>query len=235
MPPFGWTSFTKTWHDKPYQFISPSRPELSVSGKNVVVTGGGTGIGKATAIAFAKAGAASVTILGRRLDRLQTSSAEIAAAAPTTRVLFETADTTKRTSISSALKTIVGQVGKIDIFISNAGMQPVFGQVASYDESELRRALEVNLVGSFNAVQSFIPLAAPGAMLFNISSCLAHLETVAPTEQVFAYSISKLASNRMFDFVAAENPGLHVVNVHPGITDTEINADIDVKGLDEGM
>ena len=39
------TSFTKTWHNKPYASISPSRPELSAKGKNVVVTGGGTGIG----------------------------------------------------------------------------------------------------------------------------------------------------------------------------------------------
>jgi NAD(P)-dependent dehydrogenase (short-subunit alcohol dehydrogenase family) len=234
MPPFGWTSFTATWHDKPYPFISPSRSELSAAGKNVVITGGGTGIGKATAIAFAKAGAASVAILGRRLDRLHTSASEITAAGPATRVLFETADITKRTSIDGALKTIVGQVGKIDIFVSNAGVLPSSGGVASYDESELRRGFEVNVIGSLNAVQAFIPLAAPGAKLFNISSCLAHLAPVAPVEDVFAYAVTKLASTRMFDFVAAENPELHVVNVHPGVTDTEINANTDVKGVDEG-
>lgn len=234
MPPFGWTSFTKTWHDKPYPFISTLRPELSQAGKNVVVTGGGTGIGKATAIAFAQAGAASVSILGRRLDRLQTSAAEITAAGPATRVLFETADTTKRTSLDDALKSIVDQVGKIDVFVSNAGILPSLGRVAGYNESELRRAFEVNVIGSFNAVQAFVPLAAPGAKLFNISTCLAHLAPVAPVEDVFAYSVTKLASTRMFDFVAAENPGLHVVNVHPGITDTEINADNDMEGEDEG-
>lgn len=234
MPPFGWTSFTKTWHDKPYPFISPSRPELSAAGKNVVVTGGGTGIGKATAIAFAQAGAASVAIIGRRLDRLQTSAAAITAAGPETRVLFETADITKRASIDGALKTIVGQVGKIDVFVSNAGILPSYGGAASYDENELRRAFEFNVIGSLNAVQAFIPMAAPGAKLFNLSSCLAHLAPVAPVEDVFAYSITKLASTRMFDFVAAENPELHVVNVHPGIADTEINANTDVKGLDEG-
>ncbi len=57
---------------------------------------------------------------------------------------------------------------------------------------------------------------------------------MAPTEHVFAYAVTKLASTRMFEFVTAENPDLHVVHVHPGISDTEINADIDVKGLDEG-
>jgi NAD(P)-dependent dehydrogenase (short-subunit alcohol dehydrogenase family) len=232
--PFGWTSFTNTWHNKPYPFISSSRPELSAAGKNVVITGGGTGIGKSTAIAFAKAGAASVAILGRRLDRLQTSASEISAAGPKTRVLFETADTTKRPSIDASLKKIVDQVGTIDVFVSNAGILPNPGAVATYDESELRRGFEVNVIGSFNAVQAFIPLAAPGAKLFNISTSMAHLSPVPPVADCFAYSISKAASTRMFDFVAAENPKLHVVNVHPGVTDTEINADTDVRGIDEG-
>lgn len=63
-------SFTQTWHNKPYDYISPDRQELSMAGQNVVVVGGGTGIGKATAIAFAQAGAASVSILGRHVDRV---------------------------------------------------------------------------------------------------------------------------------------------------------------------
>lgn len=45
-------SFTKTWHNKPYPRIAPSRPELKAAGKVVFITGGGSGIGKATAIAF---------------------------------------------------------------------------------------------------------------------------------------------------------------------------------------
>ena len=69
VPPF--VSFTKTYHNKPYDDISPTRPELSAAGKNVVVTGGGTGIGKAIATAFTQAGAKSVAILGRRLDKLE--------------------------------------------------------------------------------------------------------------------------------------------------------------------
>jgi hypothetical protein len=65
--------FTKTWHSKPYPAISPTRPELSVAGKNIVVTGCGAGIGKAIAMSFAQAGASSITIHGRREGRLKTS------------------------------------------------------------------------------------------------------------------------------------------------------------------
>ncbi|KAE9582536.1 hypothetical protein CGMCC3_g1463 [Colletotrichum fructicola] len=72
---------TKTYHYKANDLISPSRLELSAAGKNVVITGGGTGIGKSIALCFAKAGASSVCIIGRRLDRFEIAVAEIRGAA----------------------------------------------------------------------------------------------------------------------------------------------------------
>lgn len=72
----GFVSFTKTWHKKPYVAIDPIRPELKASGKFVVVAGGGTGIGKAIAISFAQAGAKTIAILGRRLDKLEAAAAD---------------------------------------------------------------------------------------------------------------------------------------------------------------
>ncbi|KPM35466.1 hypothetical protein AK830_g11094 [Neonectria ditissima] len=225
-----WVYFTKLNHHKPYPFISPTRPELSAAGKNVVVTGGGTGIGRAVAVTFGQAGAKSVSIIGRRIDRLKAASAEIAATGPSTRVLCETADLTKRATIDSALKRITDQVGKIDIFVSNAGILPEPGYVVGYDLSEFTRGLEANVVGAFNAVQAFVPLAAAGAKVFNISSGIGH---IAPMPGMFAYAANKAAIAKMFDYLAAENPDLHVVNIQPGVVDTEINVDSSVKGEDE--
>lgn len=62
---------TKTDHRKPYPAIDPSKPSLSAAGKNVLVTGGATGIGFAIAREFAIAGAASIVIVGRRADVLE--------------------------------------------------------------------------------------------------------------------------------------------------------------------
>jgi hypothetical protein len=70
-------SLTTTWHYRPYQAISPTRPEVSAAERHRVIAGGGTSIGKAAAIAFAQAGAKSVSIIRRRIDRLETAGAAI--------------------------------------------------------------------------------------------------------------------------------------------------------------
>lgn len=223
-------SFTKAYHHKPYPFISPTRPELTAAGKNVIVTGGSTGIGKAIAIAFSQAGANSVAIISRRVNLLEAAVADIIAAGPATRVLYESADLTDRAAVDAAMKSITDQVGKIDIFISNAGILTDPGLVVGYDVRELTRGFKLNVIGAFNAVQAFIPHAAPGSMLFNISTGIAHF---TPMPGMFAYSAMKAAIIKMFDYVAVENPGLHVVHVQPGVIDTEGNADSSVNGQDE--
>ncbi|KAJ0413987.1 hypothetical protein BJY00DRAFT_305936 [Aspergillus carlsbadensis] len=228
-PSLNLVSFTKTWHSEPYPFISPTRPELSAAGQNVVITGGGSGIGKAIAIAFAQAGAKSVAIIGRRLDRLEATVEAIKAAddySPTTKVLFETGDITNLTSISSALAKIAEQVGQIDIFASNAGILRTQAPVIDYDASELREIFETNVLGAFNSLQAFLPLAAPGAIVFNTSSGIAHFAPQANLPGVFSYAATKAAALKMFDYFAAENPGVHVVSVQPGIIATEVNPNI---------
>ncbi|KAL5337700.1 hypothetical protein BJX70DRAFT_409034 [Aspergillus crustosus] len=226
----GLVSFTKSWHSEPYPFISPTRPELSAAGKNVVITGGGTGIGKAIAIAFTQAGAKSVAIIGRRIERLEaTANAirdEAASASPATQVLLEAGDITKPESIKTALENIVAKVGPIDIFASNAGMLPTPAPVVGYSEENLREAFEINFLGAFNSLQAFLPLAAPDAKVFNTSSGIAHWAPQKELPGVFCYAATKLSTIRMFDYFAAENPGIHVVNIQPGIIATEVNPDI---------
>lgn len=225
-------SFTKIWHNKSYDRISPLRPELSARGKNVVVTGGGTGIGKAVAIAFAQAGADSVFILGRRIDRLKTAAKEIMAAARTgnTRVLFETADLTKREDVDRALKSFVGKVGKISILVANAGALPEPGPLATMDAALFMKGFEVNVLTCLNAIQAFIPLAASNAVVFSISSGIGH---IAPMPGMSSYAASKSAGTKMVDHFAAENPDLHFVNIQPGVVSTEINEGTSMLGQDE--
>jgi NAD(P)-dependent dehydrogenase (short-subunit alcohol dehydrogenase family) len=67
----------KQYHRKPYEAISPSRPELNQAGKTVVVTGGNSGIGYAIASSFIQASAKRVIILGRRPDVVKSAAEKL--------------------------------------------------------------------------------------------------------------------------------------------------------------
>jgi NAD(P)-dependent dehydrogenase (short-subunit alcohol dehydrogenase family) len=228
-----WVSFTKEWHTKPYPEISPSRSDLSAIGKNVVITGGGTGIGRAIGIAFAQAQAKSVSILGRRLDRLESSVIAISAAAQSnTQVLFRRADLADRAQVEDALASIASAVGKVDIFVNNAGSLPPLRPVAKYDAATFMRAFEMNTLTSLNAIQAFIPFAGTDPILLNISTNLCH---ISPMSGMAAYAASKTAQLKMVEHFATENQNLHVVSIQPGVIATEIaGPDSNVQGQDEG-
>ena len=226
-------SFTKVYHSKPYAQISPQRPELSAVGKVVFITGAGTGIGKATAIAFAQAGAKAVAIFGRRIEKLKSAAEEIRNASDgKTLVVYESVDLTQRSAANAAFTSAVKQVGgsKIDIFINNAGTLTAQGTVAGYDEEEFTKAIQMNMSTAFNSIQAALPLLSSNAAVFNISSAIAHILTIP---DVWPYAATKAATTKMFDFLQEENPALRVVNIQPGVVDTEINADTDFKGQDE--
>jgi NAD(P)-dependent dehydrogenase (short-subunit alcohol dehydrogenase family) len=228
-------SFTRTWHSHSYPAILPSRPELSAAGKVVFITGGGSGIGKATAIAFAQAGAKVVAIFGRRIENLRLAAEEVSKAnlAGTTTVVIENVDISQRLALETAFANASNKAGgaKVDIFVNNAGSLKPLSPLATYDEKELRESIEGNLMGSFNAVQTVVPLLAPKAKILNISSGIAHIN---PIPGFWAYASLKLAIVKMFDFLQAEHPDLSVFNIQPGVVATELNQVSMFPGQDDG-
>ncbi|CAH0053260.1 unnamed protein product [Clonostachys solani] len=229
-----WVSFTEKWHNKPYEAISPKRPELSAAGKNVVVTGGGTGIGKAAAIAFAQAGAKSVSILGRRLDRLEASKEAILAQAAhpsVIQVLYEVADLKKREEVEAAFSSIVAKVGKLDILVNNAGAMAPPTPAIKYTAESFSSMFETNVTTTLHATQAFVSSAGSAPILINISASLAHIQ---PMSGMAAYTASKAAQLKLIEYLGAENPQLHTVNLHPGVVATEIGGPgSDLIGQDE--
>lgn len=217
MAPF--PSPTSTWHNKTYDAISPTRPELSAKGKTVVITGGGTGIGRETAHYFAQAGAARIAILGRREQPLLDTKASIEDKFAHTEVFVKPTDVTKRTDMEAAFSKFVGD-GKIDVLVSNAAMIGPQDPVGEVDGEKFLDAIQQNLRGSLNVAQVFLRYAATDAVVIDVNSSAAHIN-FAPG--FTAYSVAKLAVFRLWDSLAFGNPELNVFHIQPGVVDTDMN------------
>lgn len=228
-------SFTKTWHSKPYPSISPSHPALSATDKVVFITGGGSGIGKATAIAFAQADAKAIAIFGRRVDRLKSAAEEIrkANAKGSTNVVYEAVDLSQRAAVERAFASAIDKIGggKVDVFISNAGVATTYGTISGYDEKDFYKGFELNVGSAFNAISAILPSLTPGAKVLNITSGIAHIDAVP---NLWVYAMTKAATTKMFDYLQAEHLELDVFNVQPGVVSTELNAGGAFDGQDDG-
>jgi NADP-dependent 3-hydroxy acid dehydrogenase YdfG len=222
-------SFTKTWHTAPSPSIHPSNPSLSTAGKVVAITGGGSGIGASTARAFAIAGA-SVAIIGRTESTLLSTKRSIESAVPNTKILTVVGDVVNQESIDTAFQTINSQLGPVDIFMSNAGYLAEPSPAATTSIADWWRGFETNTKGALNATQAFLKVAAKDATLIDVSSAIAHIN---PIPGLSSYSASKISTVKFFDYVAAENPDLHVVHIQPGIVETSLNRKSKIAALDD--
>ncbi|KAH8899810.1 NAD(P)-binding protein [Thozetella sp. PMI_491] len=217
-------AFTEKYHHDPYDFISPRRSELSVTGKNVVVTGGGTGIGKSIAVAFAQAGAKSVAILGRRSGVLESAVKEIekAATGSGAQIFFEVVDLCSKEQTVGALASVKSKVGLVDIFVSNAATDPGRKPVEEQTAEDLIRTFELNCVTGLHALQALIGVASKEPVVLNVSSVAAHASGPSGGLKMSTYAITKAASLKLFISFAMERPDIHVVHLHPGFVWSEM-------------
>jgi NAD(P)-dependent dehydrogenase (short-subunit alcohol dehydrogenase family) len=228
-PPF--PSLTKTWHTTPYAAIDPLSPYLSAAGKTVLVTGGGSGIGAATVLAFAQAGAPRIAIIGRTLSSLERTKANINKSNPETKVLTVTGDISSKKSIDHAFTTVFDAFGKIDIFVASSGYLSSPAPVAELDTTDWFKAFEINALGMLYCLQAFKKIANNNAYLVNISTAIAHFPGIPGFS---GYATSKLAGTKLVDYFAKENPEIHVVHLQPGVITTDVNIKSGMPGLDAG-
>lgn len=134
---------TKTWHSKSYDKIDPKRPELSAKGKNVLVTGGGIGIGAAVVRSFAEAGASTIGILGRTESALMETKESVESDFKSTKVIVLVADLTDEASVTKALKSFNDSVGLIDVLVHNAAYMSDLVPIANAEVGEWFKSFEV--------------------------------------------------------------------------------------------
>ncbi|KAI1074438.1 hypothetical protein F5B20DRAFT_440010 [Whalleya microplaca] len=207
---------TATWHNDTYESISPSRPELSVAGKTVIIAGAGSGIGRATALAFATAGAAHVALLGRTEATLKETAALIPSAG-TASSSVHVADVTKAKTLQSA----AAAVGKWQVLVLCSGYTSAPKPMASADADDWWQSFEINVQGTLLAVQAFLPTAdRPQATILGLTSDTSILPA-AQLQGLSSYVSAKIAQAKVYEFVAAENPDIFVATVNPGMVETK--------------
>jgi len=140
----------------------------SLEGRKAIVTGASSGIGEATAVAFARAGA-EVSVGARRKDRLDGLVERISGAGGTAHA-FEV-DLAAEDAARPFVEEAAEAMGGLDILVNNAGVM-LLGPVFGADTGEWRRMIEVNLLGLLYCTHAALPLMAEGGRghIVNLSS-----------------------------------------------------------------
>ena len=183
----------------------------------VLITGALTGIGRATAVAFAKKGA-KVVVSGRNDDKGQALVSELRAL--NTNAEFVHADVRKEEDISALVDKTIARFGRLDVAVNNAGFEGELGLIQDATIENFKAVHDTNVLGVFLSMKHELRGMAGqnSGSIVNITSTYGHKAAAGAT----AYVSSKYAVEGMTKSVALEqgNSGIRVNAVAPGPTDT---------------
>ena len=191
---------------------------MRLAGKQALITGGGTGIGKGIALAFAAEGC-RVAIAGRRADKLQAVAAE-SRGKP---LLTHVADVGERQSVTQLFQWVRAEFGQVDILVNSAGINVIRRSMAELSPEDWDAMLRVNVTGAFDCIREVLPeMRTRGdGLIINISSIAGKRAALLGG---VGYNASKFAMTALGTTVSLEEGkhGIRVTNIYPGEVDTPI-------------
>ncbi|KAF3040178.1 hypothetical protein E8E11_005221 [Didymella keratinophila] len=203
-------------HNDIYPAIDVTKTsDLQQSGKVVLITGAGRGIGRSMAIQYAHAKVSTIIICARTGSELDEVAARISEANSSVAVVKETLNVTDGAAVKKLAQRITDDFGRLDILINNAGLSRPWEPVGETDPEDYWQVLEVNLHGPLLLTHAFLPL----------------LVKTAETEKTHVNIINVTsigAVTRLSEFVGVEygKKGVNVVGIHPGGVVTKLANEI---------
>ena len=192
---------------------------MKLTGKVALITGGGCGIGRAIALAYAKEGAA-VAICARTASEVEKVTAELRALQPDG--AGWPCDVSLEEPVRKLLQEVKAKLGRIDVLVNNAGLMTRAASTAELDVKKWDYALAVNLRGPFLVTQAALAVMIPqrSGSIINVSSAIGR----SAYPQFIAYAASTWGLEGFTQALAAELRPNHIrVNsVDPGTVATKL-------------
>ena len=191
-----------------------------LEGRAALVTGGGSGIGRAAALALATEGA-SVAVVGRRRSLLEKTAKMIEAVGG--RALVLAADVANPDEARDAVAQTEAAFGRLDILINNAGANTAARSVPTTSADDIDELMRVNVTGPLTLTQAALPgmLERGGGVVITVAS----YSVVSPGPPAgTAYSVSKAAAATLMQSVNTEfrNRGVRACTIYPGEVNTQM-------------
>lgn len=194
--------------------------------KTVIVTGAGSGIGRATATRFAQEGA-SVVLVGRTAETLEETAKEFPQDRTwihTDNYLTVTCDISVQSQVQEMVKRVIEKFGKIDILVNNAG-KAIQGKITEMSAEDWKTAIDINLTGTFYVCQAAMPhLIETKGNIINVSS----LSGIGGDWNMAAYNAAKAGVTNLTRTLALDHgpDGVRVNAVNPSVTQTNMTSAI---------
>jgi NAD(P)-dependent dehydrogenase (short-subunit alcohol dehydrogenase family) len=200
--------------------MTENRPVGRVDGKVALVTGGGSGIGRAVCRRLAEEGA-EVVVTSRTAEHVETVAGEVEEACGRPPLAF-TLDVSERESVTAGVARVVERHGRIDVLSNNAGIElPRGPAVVDTTDEEWERLMRVNVTGCFWVCREALPHMGRGGAIVNMASINSFIAWPNDTP----YTTSKGALLQFTRALALEvaRQGIRVNCVCPGVIDTPLN------------
>ena len=192
---------------------------MRLKDKTAIITGGGTGIGLATALAFYQEGA-KIILFGRRKEKLEKAVEKLGDSA-----IIVQGDMTNNNDLDQLINETLHNFKKIDILVNNAGLfngSPLH----EISDSQWDEIMDINIRSVFQLTRRVLPvmLSQKYGSIIHISSILG----LIAVPQVAAYNVSKGALNQFSRSIAVEygSSGIRSNSICPGLIATDMTADL---------